>query len=214
MVIKAEVQGVTPALSTAINLTVAQQPLFVRLGASHLIGTPDDTKYAKGYTALVTDAAGNPVEGAVVTLRVIPTHYDRGVRIFFDPVWVAISSIDGTGTGPNLNCINEDLNKNGILDAGEDTNNDGFLTPGNIATVPQSEVSDENGFATFDVRYARDFADWAQVDLTATVGAVGSESTDIANFVLPALATDVNQEDVGPPGAISPFGKGVTCAAP
>ncbi|GIX47661.1 MAG: hypothetical protein KatS3mg131_1872 [Candidatus Tectimicrobiota bacterium] len=203
-----------------VTLTVAQESLFVTLGTGNTVLLPSDTQYAFPYSVLVTDANGNPVAGATVELNLFPTRYQKGVYVpVFDEdgnfvVWAKQLSIDPASGFPDDTdqaCNNEDGNRNGILDAGEDVNNNGFLEPGNVATVPVSLTTDETGFAFFNVTYAKEFT-WVEVALEARATVAGSEGSDMAIFFLPGAASDFDDEDVAPPGAVSPYGVAITCA--
>ncbi|MCF6217745.1 MAG: Ig-like domain-containing protein [Gammaproteobacteria bacterium] len=135
--------------------------------------------------------------------------------------------IDGDGVFDTY----EDSNQNGLLDAGEDLNGNGILDlpvdvdvnvngrldPGNIATISVDDTigafsinttTDENGVAIFAVIYPENYANWLEVSLTASAIVDGTEDSARVRFRLPALASDLNQEDVPPAGYTSPFGRG------
>ncbi len=105
-------------------------------------------------------------------------------------------------------CLNEDTNFNGILDAGEDYNGNSKLDPGNVASVNINSMTDATtGVATANVTYVQGFATWASVKLTATITVAGTEYIQSIPFVLPILAGDVGPgSTTGPPGTVSPFG--------
>ena len=205
VIIRAEVQD-TPAVNTTVSLTVAKSELFVRLATGNTIVTVGNTAYNKQYLVLVTDAAGNGVPNAQVTLSVVPTQYWKGTRVYGGVSWDPVIS-----AGP---CANEDLNYNGILDVGEDFNSNGSLDPGNDVAVPSSVTTGADGSAEFDMIYAEDFASWLEVTLTATDEVSGTEATDSTTFTLPVLSGDVTQPAIAPPGQVSPFGTANTCADP
>jgi hypothetical protein len=205
-----------------VKLTVAQQALFVKVGTGNLIQPLSDTQYAKPYVVLVTDANSNPVAGAEVELNVFPTRYQKGFYTRFYTEngtctgWgqiVTINPSNGLGFADDTDraCDNEDLNRNGILNIGEDANNNSLLDPGNIATVPTQVTTDEDGFASFDVIYAREFT-WVEVQLEARATVTGSEAASTAKFYLPGLASDFSDCDVAPPGVFSPYGQATTCS--
>jgi len=115
-------------------------------------------------------------------------------------------------------CADEDVNRNGVLDAGEDFNNSGRIEAGNIATVVAQNgsggnfVTDAAGFGIVDVIYAQDHARWVEVTLEATTSVQGTEFAKASNFVLPINGDDVDSENEAPPGVISPFGSSASCA--
>ncbi|MDN3575785.1 Ig-like domain-containing protein [Chitinimonas viridis] len=87
VVITATVQD-TAVTSTA-RLTVAGQALFVRLGTGNTIDVVSATEYGMPYTAIVTDAAGNPVANAEVTFSVVPVKYYKGTHYWTGTTWAA-----------------------------------------------------------------------------------------------------------------------------
>lgn len=199
--IRAQVEGT--AISTTLKLTVAQKKLFVRVEGSHLLTIFSNVRYEKEFDASITDSAGNAVAGATVTARLLPTRFYKGTRVWNGTAWAA----NYTAT-----CANEDVDLDGILDTGEDTNSDGFLTPGNFASVVASATSDANGFATLAVQYVKNVADWMEVILVVTTEVSGTESQTSKTFTLPVASGDVDAQAETPPGATSPFGSSASCA--
>src|SRR5258707_2768914 len=112
-----------------------------------------------------------------------------------------------------MSCQNEDVNLNGLLDPGEDFNSNGKLDPRNIASIDQATVTtDSSGFASFNVVYAKEFADWVTVEIEARAVVAGSEGSSQASFLLPGLGADFNNCLVLPPSFCSPYGVATTCA--
>lgn len=211
VVIIAAVEGqacTTPTIAVAnslcdvIYLTVAQNELFVVLGTSNII-RDTDLIYQYPYTVLVTDSGGNAVANTDVVLTLEPEFYQTG--------WLSWSSSAGQWFKNFYDfCPNEDVNRDGVLDATEDTNGNLVLDPRNVATVPVTVTTDASGFANFTVDYAKQFALWVNVTLTATAGVAGTESSSSVNFWLPASIDDMQNED-NPPSYSSPFGATSTC---
>jgi hypothetical protein len=107
------------------------------------------------------------------------------------------------------------VNKNGILDAGEDTNHNGKLEPGiPAAVIPTNLTTDANGYATFKIRYGKNYAFWVDTVVTATALVSGTESTRSVPFSLQVLSSDVTNAAVSPPNQVSPFGTVLDCANP
>ncbi len=222
--IRAEVVEGASTIANTVNLTVAQSPLFIRLGTGNIINDLNDTQYGKPYTAIVTDASGNAAVGVRLNLAVNPVdstlpsnprayakgRYEWNGDVWFIPGYLGapLSTID-----PDHNraeCVNEDQNMNGILDLslGEDNNGDGRLTPGNVASVPTSVTTGPDGTFQFLITYPKQFAQWVQVRLSASTTVDGTESIDVQDFWLPVAAAALTNEDIAPPGATSPFGIG------
>jgi Bacterial Ig-like domain (group 1) len=208
VIITAAVGAVTPR---QVKLTVAQQGLFVTLGTGNVVLTPSNIQFALPYSVLVTDANSNPVANATVELSVFPKRYRKGIYVQNGPpctAWVQMVS---------STCDDEDANHNGVLDlspVNEDTNSNGELDPENAASVPGRVITDANGFATFNVVYAREFNTWLEVDLRARATVTGSEGLSHAVFFLPGLASDFANCNAAPPGVVSPYGVAATCTDP
>ena len=235
--IKASVPGY-PGLDKEISLTVAKKSLYVKLGEHKGISSKDSATYEKQFTVIVTDAAGNPVPGAVVTAEIFPVAYykgtftDSGLDWTWNRTLTEIYNPDSypytDPLTPTFYCINEDLSTwtskkeyvlNGILDvlAGdailkrEDHNSNGKLDPGGIASVTASVVTDANGLGKLSVLYLKRYAPWATVKLRATTFVEGTEGKDETVFLLKYLAGDYPYI-AGIPPFDSPFGKSATCA--
>ncbi|QEP43157.1 hypothetical protein D5085_08555 [Ectothiorhodospiraceae bacterium BW-2] len=209
------------AITDTVNLTVSQQPLFIRFGTGNQVGTPNASTLTKTFTLLVTDAAGAAVANQAVALSAKPlsTAYSAYSKGFWQTVDTT-NPPDGTPDEwqqvTEFVCTNEDANLNGILDSGEDVNLSGQLEPGNVVTIPASVTTGSDGTATFDITYARNFAHWAAIEITASSTVAGTESSYSQTFSLPGLASDYTNPNVSPPGATSPFGRSTStnCITP
>jgi len=209
VVITATVQS-NPAVNDNVALTVAQRELFVSIGTGNEIFEPNSAQYRKEFVVQVTDSQGNGVEGVTVQVGILSNWYRKGFWNFDGLAWVQ------TVNSPI--CADEDVNRNGVLDMGEDNNSNGRIEAGNIATaVAQTGsggtfVSDSSGFGLIDVLYPQEFARWVNVTLEATTSVQGTEFAEASTFILPIAASDVDDEDTTPPGSVSPFGVSNTCA--
>ncbi|MFU8819149.1 MAG: Ig-like domain-containing protein, partial [Desulfurivibrio sp.] len=202
------------ALITDTTITVGGKALFITLGTGNTIEVPDDQKYAKPYSVMVTDSSGHSVGGVEVALALWATHYHKGFHTWGGTAWVQNITA--------ANCPNEDVNRNGISDPGEDYNGNTELDPGAVAAIHKqlsgssiyTVTTDDSGFADFYIIYLKDRALWAGVELTASTLVQGSESTRRVYFTLPILAADLTNENVSPPGSTSPFGTAASCSDP
>ena len=193
-------------LSTA-EMTVSARALFIAIATSNTIANKagDDSVYAKPFSVQVNDAAGAPVANQVVTLKVWPTHFGKGFMRPGESSWVVAAY---------QQCDNEDKNKNGFLDAGEDTNNNGKLEPGIPGVIsPASVTTDSTGFAKFEVFYGEQYAIWVDFDITAGATVAGTESRTLFKFPASGMASDFNNVDVTPAAARSPFGVELDCTS-
>ncbi|NOY62402.1 MAG: hypothetical protein GXP10_04475 [Gammaproteobacteria bacterium] len=75
-------------------------------------------------------------------------------------------------------------------------------------------MTDSTGSGAINVTYSKEFAAWVTVKLEATVSEAGIESSTSTIFVLPVLAADLLDENIAPPGMISPYGTVASCADP
>ncbi len=202
--------------SGTTKLTVSAKALFITLGFGNEISNLDETTYSKAFSVYVTDANGVAVGNQQVTLSVIPTLYGKG-RLQQDPAsalfsWIPIET--------STFCPNEDAllglgsagYLNGILNAGEDFNNNGRLDPGNVAVAaPGSVTTDANGRATFALQYGEQFAPWVIVNIEARAVVSGTESRRSLSYGLVGSAADFNSPS-GPAGINSPFGSATDCS--
>jgi hypothetical protein len=207
------------AISDTATLTVGGQALFISLGTGNQITEPTTTTYQAPFSAVVSDAAGNPAPpNTVFRLSVISLAYQKGAYLTCAGTWVQSYTIPAPGLTSSFGsgCASEDQPTgfgNGILDPGEDTNINGTMEPGNVVTVPATVALDSDGVAEFFLTYAQDRAYWIKVRLRATASVAGSESVTETDFVLPGIASDFNDCDVSPPGQVSPYGTGSSCAS-
>lgn len=212
-----DAEPTTPTATTAVDAIKALQ---VRIGTGNEITKVANTDPQAApvfnempWGIVVTDADGNPVAGVSLKSVVFSQAYRMGTW-YWDgaattPVWK--QSVSAT-------CAGEDVNENLKLDAGEDRNADGQLTPGNVAAAFFGETgeaviaqTDAMGSAVLRVRYPRDRSEWVQVKLRVVASIPnGTETTEDRLFWLPVLSSDVTDPVVAPPGANSPYGAG-TC---
>ncbi|WP_440873937.1 Ig-like domain-containing protein [Thalassotalea sp. PLHSN55] len=199
------------SVNDTVTLTVADRELFISLGTGNSIIEHNATTYNKQYTIFVVDADSNPVENVELTVSAVPNNFYKGY-------WVPIyDGEDFVTWAANrlISCPNEDLNEDGILDAGEDINGDGELTPENVVSIIGDTTTDENGQVVIDILYAESFAQWVDINLIARAQVTGTESSTHVLFTLPVLAEDVLNEDITPPvanvGLSSPFGSTADC---
>lgn len=192
--------------SDMVALTVGGREVFISLGTGNEIEELNAAQYRIEYAAQVTDASGNGVAAVPLSVTIKSVSYIKGSR-GFDNV------LDRWVTNPSAAaCPDEDLDKDGVLDAGEDTNTSGFIEAGNIATVsPTTITTDANGFAIIAVTYPQDHAEWVNVELTARTSVQGTEYARAVRFLLPISADDVDDDNNTPPGVISPFGVANVC---
>lgn len=195
-------------ISNATTLSVNGNALFITVAFGNTISNLNPTTYSKPFSVFVTDSTGLAVPNQAIALSVVPTRYQKGTMAWNGTVWVAVGSV----VGPPAGCPNEDTNFNGVLDAGEDTNGNLTLTPGNVViAAPGSVTTDSSGVASFNLLYGEQYAFWLDVNIEARATVAGTESRRIQPYSLGALSEDINQETVTPAGVVSPFGRANVC---
>ena len=200
------------------QLTITERQLNVIIGLSGELEQIDsDTRYRKTGVVQVTDGAGRPVPDATILVTMVPTVYRYGSMIPVDSD--NNGDPDRWALQTTSTCVAEDLNGNRILDTGEDVNFNGELDPrdpalidaddDNSPTVIGNEITtDASGVGFFSIAYPQSNALYFDVQITARVEALGTEG--VANFLtgLPVATSDIEDLDVSPPNAISPYGIG------
>ena len=200
-----QAQVASTSISSTTFITVNGKALFITIGFGNTISNLDETTYSKPFTVYVTDANGVAVGSQLLSLSVIPEIYYKGFLVF-NKTWKY------NGDAPAAICANEDRNLNGILDAGEDTNGNGRLTPGNVVvTAPGNVTTDAAGRASFNLQYGEQYAPWATVRITARASVAGTESRQSIFYNLGGVDSDFSSETVPPAGQSSPFGRSALC---
>jgi len=155
--------GACPNFETA-TMTVASQPLSITLGDNNeLARGTNNLTYIKKFDIAVADAAGNAVPNAQISASVDLSVYGKGPY-----------------AGPRFRCLNEDTNRNGFLDAGEDIDGNGVLSPRKADVVLSyvgAKTTGTNGRATIQVEYPMNVATWLFYAVTVTTSVAGSEGT-------------------------------------
>ncbi len=211
VVITGTVLGTNPPIASNVQLTVAQRELFISIGTGNSIFEPNTAQYRVEFAVQITDSQGNGVEGVTVQAGILSNAYFKGFW-FYDAL--ASAWFQNVTAGP---CADEDINRNGVLDPGEDNNGSTRIEAGNIATaVAQSTgngtfVTDAGGFGIVDIFYPQDHSRWVHVTLEATTSVQGTEFAEASNFILPISGEDLDDENDTPPGGISPFGLSGSC---
>lgn len=221
-----------PANRTAeARLTVVSDALRVTIGTDELVGLSTGT-YTKQFAVLVLDAAGRAKADVDITPSIDLLGFYKGYYVF-DPiqdVWVQIvTTQDGpyefqggawvdVGDANTLPvCPNEDFNRNGVREDGEDINGNSALDPAGVTiTNVTTSKTDADGKAIVRIEYSRDRATWIDYQITITATVAGSEGKAVYTGALygqgnlPAPGSAVSNENVFPAFGISPYGRGNT----
>ncbi len=209
--------GNTDAEATACTrfalttLTVTSEPLAVSIGFNNEIeqGTGGLT-YIRKFVVLVADAAGRAKADVQITPSIDLVRYFKGSLGLLTP------PLDNASLNGRISaiCLNEDLNRNGINETGEDIDNDGRLDPGKsdvtIRVLGTGRTS-ENGTVTIQIEYAENYGLWLEYRiLVSASGVSGTEGRASLTDVLGVAASDLTGSN--PPAFYnSPYGLAPSC---
>ena len=196
------------------------------LGASKVLLVPNELQYQQGFVVQVTDVDGNPSPRAVVSVKLIPIEYFKGYYAAIDTDADLVE--DDWSRVISASCPAEDINNNGVLDAGEDLSGNGVLDPTNPGTLsphPEEEptlitgsdkmVTDESGFGYFVVTYPVGQALWSSIRVVASTEVSGTEESESLDMVLFIADEDVAEYPLTPVGGTSsPYGTENWCIKP
>ena len=176
--------------------------------------------YIKRYVVLVVDASGQAKADVQLSPSIDLTSYVKGYYAV-PSAWTRNSP---GFTGPT--CLNEDINRNGVLEAGE---NDGLVTsgvPDNANGMLEPRKSDvaitmvggnrtnASGIAILQIEYPKNVATWVDFLITiAASGVSGTEGRATWTGQLPAAASEFTAA-IAPSFAVSPYGFAASCSDP
>lgn len=189
----------------SVSLTVANDPLGVSIGSNAEI-IDNDLSYIKQFIVSVVDSSGAAKAGVALTASIDLPRFRKG---FYS------RGTDGWVYRLQVSCPKEDANDNGVLETGEDDDNDNRLEPG-IADVSvrllQSQTRDD-GTAIVQIQYAKSFGSWVEATITvAASGVAGSEGRTSTSLVTPVSSEEVSDIENTPSFAVSPYGQQAPCS--
>lgn len=183
------------------TLTVTSQAVSVTLGADEFVSPEVPGFYVRRYYVQVVDAAGKAMSGVTITPQVDLLRYRKG---FFSGSDNQIYN--------SYTCPNEDLNRNSLLDVGEDADHNEILAPrkADVAvafdTDSLSGKTNASGRLTLTVTYPRSHAAWVNYSLNVAGSVDGSEGRTSLNewtsFIVDALTAPGD-----PAFKYSPYGR-------
>lgn len=226
--------GTCPNQAT-YQITVVSAALTVSIGTDNLIGSGPQT-YTKDYVVVVTDSAGQAVQNVVVTPSLDLTAFYKGDYAVSGSAW---TQNDVTGDGPYVwdstsgkwvdhfgdagtipACPNEDENRNGVLEANEDLNQNGKLDPSGVTITAldssgnpttSAVATDAGGLMHVRIQYAQNLATWVDYKITVTAKVAGTEGKAVYAGNLPAPAIAFTTTTSSPPFVLSPYGTHAGC---
>jgi len=178
------------------------------VGTSSIIEDLNVLQYQKPYVIQVTDIDGNAAPNTRVTISMKNLSYALGFYTATADSWVLMGANYAV-------CDAEDINNNGVLDAGEDRNANGILDPTNAASIAahptltptleagfNSIVTDETGFAYFSLTYPKSEANWNIVEISVFAEVSGTENVEKLEITLPVAIIDLADITISPPGGV------------
>lgn len=222
--------------SVATSLTIAGEALAVSIGNDNLLEKGPGT-YIRRFAITVADSAGKPVPNAPVDISVDLTHYGKAFRIAgsgttspqvpLGAIGLTQSTtfpVALTGTTATFDfswCANEDRNRNGFADPGEningslDTNNQATLEPRKSDllisyTDPARTTTDANGLLSVKVEYSQRYALWLAYRVRVIANVQGSQGIAERLFVTEFVEGD----QVNGSFLIPPYGSNPSCTSP
>lgn len=196
--------------STTTTLTVTNEALGVSIGTNELISeSADKLAYIKQYQVSVVDSAGVAKPDVNLSVSVDLPKYHKGGWVVGSSGWVRV---------PTATCLNEDDNRNGVLETGEDLDQDNRLDPGksDVSVLLLQSKTRADGTAVVQIQYPKSFGSW--VDAWITVSASGVSGTEgRATYVVapvPVPADSIKNTSVEPAFVRSPYGTAASCSDP
>ncbi len=230
VVISATVQD-TPAATNTVSLTVTGTAIDMAIGTGDDLFEPTTSLYSKEWAIIVTDTTGTapePVANTNVQASIRSILYFKGSMAInpvpsdhWDPVYSATCPDEDTNRDGFLDLITEDINGNGILEAGNRATltavppgaADNFCDTIGGGLPTTTVLTDSSGIARVCVVYVQSDNLWVQTRITSQLVVTGTEYSESQDFLLEAFASDLNDVSSSPAGQISPFGVGA-CTDP
>ncbi len=213
----------TCTVSQKVTLTVVAEPLGVTIGTDEkiIVDRNDGLVYVKKFVVSVSDAAGVAKADVNLVASVDLTNYRKGqYRVLTTTAggtaWFKASS---TGVlGDSAICLNEDTNRNGVLESGEDLNSDGQLWPRkpDVTIRLLSPKTAADGTAQLEITYAKDHGSWVDALITVAASGVSGSEGRATYFVspVPVDAASIAKTDSSPAFQVSPYGVSNSCSNP
>jgi len=211
---------ITPLLFLSVFLSSCdsdEDASRIVIGDSNIIYDLNDLQYQWPLVIQVSDIDGNPAPFTPVTLTVKTIFYGVGQYYKTSDGW-DVNFDPEKHTPPNplsVYCRAEDLNKNAVLDAGEDKNGTGILEPTNSSTLAAHPdlvptlvagsnvlITDAFGFGYFSLTYPKSEGNWSGFKITAEASVSGTENKATLEGRLPVSLQDLSDTDISPPGGV------------
>lgn len=212
----------TCTASQKVTLTVVAEPLGVTIGTDEkiIVDRNDGLVYVKKFIVSVSDAAGVAKADVNLVASVDLTLYRKGQYDVDTKAgvtgWFKVTS--NGGVGDNAICLNEDANRNGVLETNEDINADKQLWPRkpDVTIRLLSPKTAADGTAQLEITYAKDHGTWLDVLITVAASGVSGSEGRATYYVspVPVDAASFAKTDSSPAYQVSPYGVSDDCRIP
>jgi hypothetical protein len=198
-----------PLKVTKTTITVTSEPLSVSIGSNNLVATgANSLTYIASFVVLVVDASGRAKANVEVVPSIDLPYFLKGY--YSGPgAWTSAPIVAGVIVRQPVACLNEDGNRNGVLESGEDLDVDAVLEPrkSDVAvSMVGSTKTDASGLAYLQIEYPQNIASWAQVQiLVSAAGISGTEGRATWTEFLRVPEAAI-KSDAPPPFRYSPYG--------
>ena len=189
-----------------VSLTVADSS-FITIGSSGVLQTENPNRYRQPQTVQVTNVDGTPaaneeVSLALRTTSVIVGNDDPGTPDNNEAVW----AYDGEVWVSPLQTVVCPTTQFGTASIVPDEGTETRTENGKVILV-----TDDEGYADFDVVYPPSEGSWSNVEVVASAD-VGDtyEARSSYSFTLPVLQ-DALEDEASPPFQVSPYGSDGNC---
>lgn len=183
------------------TLTVSSEALAVTIGFDNTISSGlGGLTYIKKFAVFVVDSSGQAKAGVQLKPSIDLVEFLKGS--YHTPQnWTQVVTAV---------CPNEDVNRNGVLETGEDLNSSGTLDPRKADVAIRfdgPEITDASGAAVLQIEYPKNLATWVRYSiLVSASGVAGTEGRDTLTGTLPADAESF-KSDVPPAFVLSRYGQ-------
>lgn len=201
------------------TLTVTSEPLSVTIGTNAQI-IVNTLTYTKQFVVTVVDSSGAAKSDVNIVASVDLPFYRKG-EYGLSGTWLKTGALP---SGDAAICLNEDANRNGVLEAAEDAtsngngNANGTLEPrkADVSVSLLSTRTDSKGSVVLEVTYPQDHGSWVDAIITVTAsGIAGTEGRATYNlFPVPVDAASVRNTNSPPAFVVSPYGRANVCTDP
>ncbi len=196
------------------TLTVTSEPLSVTIGTNAEI-IKDTLTYTKQFVVTVVDSSGAAKADVNIVASVDLPNYRKGSYALAGTAWAKVS---------DTLCLNEDTNRNGVLEANEDStgngngNGNGTLEPrkADVSVSLVSTKTDSKGSVVLEVTYPQDHGSWVDAVITVTAsGIAGTEGRATYNLTpVPVDAASIRNTNSPPAFVVSRYGTATSCTNP